>query len=89
MRAVISVTGKDDIGIVADVSALCRQYNVSIDDLSQTLMQQYFVMIMLVNLDHMKGDFSDFVDAMSGLGQQRGLVIHTMHEEIFNAMHTI
>lgn len=89
MQAVITMAGKDQVGIVADVSAICKQFNVNISDISQTLMQEYFAMIMLVNLDHMKGDFSDFVDAISDMAKKSGIVVHTMHEDIFNAMHSI
>lgn len=89
MQAVIAVTGKDYVGIIADVSQECRKYGVNISDVSQTVLKDYFVMIMLVELGEMKVSFSEFSDAMKELGNTRGLVIHTMHEDIFNSMHKI
>ena len=89
MQAVISVTGKDGVGIVADVSQICKEFNVNISDVSQTIMQDYFVMIMLVDLGSMELSFAAFADAMKAMGESRGLVIHVMHEDIFNVMHEI
>ena len=89
MQAVIAVTGKDSVGIIADVSLECKKYEVNIIDGSQTVLKDYFVMIMLVDLSALKGSFSEFVDHMNKLGESRGLVIHTMHEDIFNSMHKI
>lgn len=89
MKAVISVTGKDGIGIVAEVSKVCTEFKVNISDVSQTVLQEYFVMIMLVDLDAMVETFSDFSEALKKMGEGRGLDIHVMHEDIFNAMHKI
>ena len=89
MQAVISVTGKDSIGIIAKSSNKCAEYNVNIVDVSQTILQDYFVMIMLVDIDNITIPFSEFVDIMSELGKQNNLEIHTMHEDIFNSMHRI
>ncbi len=89
MQAVISVTGKDSIGIIAKTANICTEYNVNIADVSQTILQDYFVMIMLVDIDNIKIPFNDFVDIMSDMGKQHNLEIHTMHEDIFNSMHRI
>ena len=89
MQAVISVTGKDNIGIVAKVSNICAKYNVNIADVSQTILQGYFVMIMLVDIDGISVPFTEFVDIMADMGKQNNLEIHTMHEDIFNSMHRI
>lgn len=89
MQAVIAVTGKDYVGIIADVSQECKKFKVNISDVSQTVLKDYFVMIMLVEMENMETPFSEFSDAMKALGQERGLVIHTMHENIFNSMHKI
>ena len=89
MQAVISVTGKDNIGIIAKASNKCAEYNVNIVDVSQTILQDYFVMIMLVDIDNISIPFSDFVDIMSEVGKNNNLEIHTMHEDIFNSMHRI
>ncbi len=89
MEAVITVTGKDKVGIIADVSAACAANDANIQDITQTVLSDYFVMIMLVNIDELKTDFADFADQLSALGRQKGLEIHTMHEAIFDAMHHV
>ncbi|MBR6051921.1 MAG: ACT domain-containing protein [Clostridia bacterium] len=89
MNAVISVTGKDSTGIVAKVSAKCAEYGANIGDISQSVLDGYFVMIMIVDIDKLAVDFSKFVDIMNELGKNSHLVINTMHEQIFNSMHKI
>ena len=89
MQAVIAVTGKDSVGIIADVSMECKKHGANIIDVSQTVLQDYFVMIMLVDLKNITTSFSDFADNMKKLGESRALTIHTMHEDIFNSMHKI
>lgn len=89
MKAVISVTGCDAVGIIAKVSSVCAEFGVNIVDISQTVLQEYFSMIMLVEINNINTPFSAFVDRMSELGRENRLEIHTMHEDIFNAMHRI
>lgn len=89
MKAVITVTGKDSMGIIAKVSALCTEYCANIIDISQTVMQEYFAMIMLVNLEQMQAPFGEFSDALDHLADDNGLKIHAMHEDVFNSMHRI
>ncbi len=89
MRAVITVTGKDSVGIIAEVSRLCSEYKANIVDISQSVLRDYFAMIMIVDIDTLTVPFTDFVDVMSENGKNRGLIIHTMHEDIFNSMHRI
>lgn len=89
MKAVITVTGKDTIGIIADVSGICSKYGANIVDISQSVMRDYFAMIMLVDIDGLKMPFTEFVDNMNKHGNERGLIIQTMHEDIFNSMHRI
>ena len=89
MKAVITVTGKDSVGIIADVAGICAQKGANILDITQTVLSDYFAMIMLASIDELKIDFADFVDTLSELGRARGLDIHTMHEDIFNTMHHI
>ena len=89
MKAVISVTGCDAVGIIAKVSNVCAEYGVNIVDISQTVLREYFSMIMLVEIGKISIDFTAFVDKMSELGKENHLEIHTMHEDIFNAMHRI
>lgn len=88
-KAVISVTGKDSVGIIAKVSAVCSEYGANIIDISQTVLKEYFAMIMLVEIDMLTVPFTDFVDIVSAIGKQNSLEIHVMHEAIFDSMHRI
>ena len=89
MKAVITVTGKDSVGIIAKVSTECAKYDANIVDISQSVLSEYFAMIMLADIDGLKVSFSEFVDIMSELGRDRALSINVMHEDIFNTMHHI
>ena len=89
MKAVVTVTGKASVGIIAAVSNECALCSVNIVDITQTGLSDYFVMIMLVNIDELKMPFDEFVDKLAALGQDKNLDIHVMHEDIFNTMHTI
>ena len=89
MKAVISVTGKDGVGIVAKVSIKCAECGANIVDISQTVLDGYFAMILIAEVSGLNMQFGDFVDAMTLLGNENGLRIHTMHEDIFNTMHHI
>ena len=89
LKAVITVTGKDSVGIIAAVSAECAESDANILDITQTVLSDYFVMIMLVNIDELRMPFGEFADKLDSLGKSRGLDIHTMHEDIFNSMHKI
>ena len=89
MNAGISVTGKDGVGIVAKVSAKCAECGANIIDISQTVLDGYFAMIMLAEVSGITMDFGDFVDHMAEAGKESGLQINTMHEDIFNSMHKI
>ena len=89
MRAIISVVGKDTVGILAKVSSLCAASQVNVVDVTQTILQDMFVMVMMVDISKMTVTFSDFSDEVTGYGKEAGLVIHVMHEDIFNSMHRI
>ena len=89
MKAVITVTGRDNIGIIARVSTECAKYGANILDISQSVLREYFAMIMLSDISALTIPFSDFVDRLTALGAESGLEIHTMHEDIFNTMHRI
>lgn len=89
MKAVITVTGKDSVGIIASVATECAAYGANIVDISQSVLSEYFAMIMLADIDGLKISFSEFVDKLSEIGSKKGLDIHTMHEDIFNTMHHI
>ncbi|MGN1473423.1 MAG: ACT domain-containing protein [Eubacteriales bacterium] len=89
MRAVISVIGKDTIGIIAAVSGKCAEYGANITEITQSVLDQYFAMIMLVEISGLNRPFSEFADALTALGREKGLEIRAMHEDIFDAMHHI
>ena len=89
MRAIVTVTGKDRVGIIADVTALLAQYGVNVLDISQTVLQEYFTMIMLVDAAQCTVPFADLARTLDEAGTQRGLQIRAQREDIFNAMHRI
>ena len=89
MRAVITVVGKDAVGILAKVSGRCSEYHVNVIEVTQSILQDVFAMIMMVDMSGCDIPFTQLVDAMTELGNENGLAIHCMHEDIFNAMHTI
>ncbi len=89
MKAVVTVTGKDKVGIIAMTSAECAKHGANILDISQTVLDEYFAMIMLVDIDSINTEFSTFADALEEAGKRNGVDIRTMHEDIFNTMHRI
>lgn len=89
MKAVITVTGKDTKGIIAKVSTKCAEYGANIIDISQSVLKEYFAMMMLAEIDELSVSFGDFGDALKALGEENGLYIQAMHEDIFNSMHRI
>ncbi len=89
MKAVITVVGADRVGIIAKVSNKCLACNVNILDITQHVVDEYFTMTMVVDTAASTIPFTELVDTMTELGKEMGLVIHTMHEDIFNFMHKI
>ena len=89
MRAIITVVGKDMVGILAKVSNLCAERNVNILEVTQSILQDMFCMIMLADTSQSTVDFTEFSDMLAKYGDDNGLVIHAMHEDIFNSMHRI
>lgn len=89
MRAIVTVIGKDRVGIIANVTALLAQYGVNVLDISQTVLQEYFTMIMLVDAAQCTVPFADLARTLDEAGTQRGLQIRAQREDIFNAMHRI
>ena len=89
MKAVVTVIGKDKVGIIARTSAECSKYGANIEDISQTVLDEYFTMIMLVSIEGLTVDFAKFSEAMSLAGGEMGVDIRVMHEDIFNTMHRI
>ena len=89
MRAIVTVIGRDQVGIIAAVCALLSEKNVNVLDISQTVLQEYFTMIMLVDTAGAKIPFTELVKLLEESGREQGLSIHAQREDIFNAMHRI
>ncbi len=88
-QIIITVTGKDKVGIVAAVSNCLKKYEVNIEDIKQTIMQDNFVMIMLGNIKNMKVTFREFKEAILELSKELSMEIWVQKKEIFDKMHTI
>ena len=89
MRAVVTVTGKDKKGIIAKVSSFLSEKGVNIEDISQTILGEYFAMIMIVEMSDTKEEIAVLSQQCAELGKQIGMTIYVQHEDIFNAMHSI
>ena len=89
MKTIVSVIGKDAVGIISKVSAICAECNANILDITQSVLQDMFVMVMLTEIKGLDCPFSQFSDKMKELGKENNLDIRVMHEDIFNSMHRI
>ena len=89
MKAVVTVVGHDSKGIIAKVSTRCAEVGANITEISQSVLKEYFAMIMVIDIEGINMPFTEFVDSMKQLGKENGLDIRTMHEDIFNSMHRI
>ncbi|MFR1566269.1 MAG: ACT domain-containing protein [Christensenellales bacterium] len=88
MKAIVTVIGKDKVGIIAKVSGLLSEMGVNVEDISQTILQDYFAMMMLVDVSS-SGSISAVAERLDALGKSVGVNIRIQHEDIFNAMHRI
>lgn len=88
-RFIITVTGKDGVGIIAKTTSYLANHNINILDITQTIREQFFNMMMIVDMDHSTIAFDTLVDELSQLGTSLGVVIHIQNEAIFDAMHRI
>ena len=89
MRTVVSVMGKDTVGIISKVSAICNECNVNIKDITQSVLDDIFVMVMLTDISKANCNFATFSDKMKDLGKETCLDVRVMHEDVFNSMHRI
>ncbi len=89
MKGIITVVGVNKSGILAKVCTYLADHNLNVLDISQTIIQGYFNMIMIVDLEGCTTDFDKIVDEMTALGQEMGVSIKVQHEDIFNCMHNI
>ena len=88
-KVVVTVVGKDRKGIIASVSTALAEHGANILEISQTILQEYFTMIMIVDTSESQENFADFKNAMTQLGEEMGMVITCMHQDIFQYMHRI
>ncbi|MCT4563171.1 MAG: ACT domain-containing protein [Maledivibacter sp.] len=89
MKAVITVIGKDKIGIISEVTSVLAEKNANVLDISQTILQDYFTMIMIVELEKMDIHFMELKEKLEIVGKKIGMSVKIQHEDIFNAMHKI
>lgn len=89
MNAVISVIGRDRVGIIARLSNICAENNVNISDITQKVRNDTFTMIMWVEVRKSEKDFSTLAKELEDVGKEMGLIIHVMHEDVFDSMHRI
>lgn len=89
MKAIVTVVGRDMVGILAKVSSACVEHNANIIDVTQSVMKDIFSMVMLIDISDLTSDFSALQNTLYALGDTIGMKIHVMHEDIFNSMHHI
>ena len=89
MKAIVTVIGKDKVGITANVCVLLAQHNINILDITQTVLQEYFTMVMLVDTAACTASIGEMSDILAKAGEEQALSIRIQREDIFNAMHRI
>ena len=89
MKAIVTVVGKDTVGIIANVCIELAKYNVNVLDISQTVMQGYFTMMMVVDVSNSTATIAELVKIMEEKGREMGLSIRLQREDIFEAMHRV
>ncbi len=89
MRAVITVLGKDKIGIIFNITSVLAKYSVNILDISQTIMQDFFSMVMIVDIENSTVIFEELQSELEKKGIEIGLSARIQHEDIFNSMHQV
>ena len=89
MKAIVTVIGKDRVGITASVCGLLAQHNINILDISQTVLEEYFTMVILVDTAACEKSIGEMSDLLAKAGEEQALSIRIQREDIFNAMHRI
>ena len=89
MRAIVTVIGVDKTGIIAKTSTLLASNSINILDITQTILQDLFTMVMLVDIENSKIDFGELSNRLDEIGQELGVEIRIQHEDIFKSMHRI
>ncbi|MER2181832.1 ACT domain-containing protein [Desemzia incerta] len=89
MKAIVTVIGKDRVGIVAGVSKKLSDLNININDISQTIMEGYFTMMVLCDLSNSELEFSQVKEELAAVGEELEIKVRIQRQEIFDAMHTL
>lgn len=89
MKAVITVIGRDTVGVIARVSGVCSEMNINIEDVTQSIMQQMFCMIMLVDLSHCSVPQEEMRRRLAEVGREMRMQVNVTRQEVFDAMHHI
>ena len=89
MKAIVTVVGKDRVGIIAEVCTKLADFTVNVLDISQTVMQGYFTMMMVVDTSACSVPLAQLCDSMDAAGKEMGLSIKVQREDIFQAMHRV
>lgn len=89
MKAILTVVGKDQVGIVYQVAKICSESTINIRDINQTLMEEYFTMVVLLDLEKTPYSLREIQDKFDLLGEEMGLTIKLQNEEIFNSIYNI
>jgi ACT domain-containing protein len=87
MRAVVTVIGRDMVGILAKVSTTCAEANANVIEVTQSVLQEFFAMVMLIDISQMNCELGELQEKLKN--NVSGMKIHVMHEDIFNSMHRI
>ena len=88
-KAIITVVGKDTVGIIAAICTYLSEQHINILDISQTIVDGWFNMMMVADLSESTQDFSTLSDALRTVGEEKGVIVHCQSEEIFQQMHRI
>lgn len=89
IKSIVTVVGKDRVGIIAKICVKLAEYNINVVDINQTILDGSFTMVMAVDVSGMQVSFAEISKVLSDLGKEMELSIHIQREEIFEAMHTI
>lgn len=89
MKAILTVIGKDKVGIIAGISSELQVLNINILDVNQTIMSEFFTMIMMLDLKLSKNNFEEIKNILEDKGKKLGVEVKIQREEIFNSMYTV
>ena len=89
MKAVITVIGRDTVGVIARVSAVCAELNINIEDVTQSILQEMFCMIMLVDISACASEPAEIRARFEQLGREMGMQVTLTRQEVFDAMHKV